>query len=321
MLLRLLVPLVLTTNLFAQESDQEPETIPMPIPDVRTSIDSAHTSASELLNGFASQIDNFFGEEVAEEIVNTTRATVRLDFTDPPNNDFSTTAKLKLRLVLPRSQQRIRLLLDVDEREDEDSVEALAQEDLDRAFSFAFRFMRNATENTRFNVDLGARRFDQRFQTFARLRVSTKFQNDEGWSFNFRNDLREYYSSGYANRTSLDFWHRLNNDKSMIFRSSTNFSWEKIQRGARVDKSFGIYKKLRHKSLLAFEVLAGYNTSPEQDVNYYEGHTARVRYRKNFLRPWFHYEVWPSVSWLTEDDGEPKLGGLVRLEVQFGNFQ
>ncbi len=317
----MLAPVFLSTNLYAQGLDQAPVTLPMPIPDVSSSIDSAHTSASELLNDFASQIDNFFGEEVAEEIVNTTRATVRLDFTDPANDDFSTTAKVKLRLVLPRSQQRIRLLLDVDEREDDDSVEALADEDLDRAFSFAFRFMKNATENTRFNVDLGARRFDQRFQTFSRLRISTKFQNDDGWSFNFKNDLREYYSSGYANRTSFDFWHRLNNDESMIFRSSTNFNWEKIQRGARVDQSFGIYKRLRHKSVLAFEFLAGYNTTPEENFNHYEGHTARVRFRKNFLRPWFHYELWPSVSWLTEEDSEPKLGGLVRLEVQFGNFK
>lgn len=310
----------LMTNLAAREP-REPSSFPIPMPDVTASIDNAHTSASELLNDFASQIDNFFGEEITEDIANDTRATIRLDFTDPANEDFSTTAKLKLRLVLPRSQQRIRLLLDVDEREDEDSIESIADEDLDRAFSLAFRFMRNATEKTRFNVDLGARRFDQRFQTFARLRISTKFDRPDGWSFNFKNDLREYYTSGYTNRTSLDFWHGLSDDNSMIFRSSTSFNWEKIQNGAQVDKSFGVYKKLQRKSLLAFEVLAGYNTSPEAGARHYEGHTARIRYRQNFLRPWFHYELQPSISWLTSEDSEPRLGGLVRLEVQFGKYR
>lgn len=321
LLLGVLLPAVLQTNLFAREPVDDSRTFPMPIPDVRATIDNAHTGASELLNDFASQIDNFFGEEIAEDIANETRATVRLDFSNPPNEAFSTTAKLKLRLVLPRSQQRIRLLLDVDEREDEDAVEALVDEDLDRAFSLAFRFIRNASENTRFNIDLGARRYDSKFQTFARLRVLSKFHRDEGWSFNFKNDLREYYSSGYSNRTSFDFWHALNEDNSMIFRSSTNFNWEKIHSGARIDHSFGIYKNLQRKSLLAFEVLAGYNTSPAEDENHYEGHTARIRYRKNFHRPWFHYELWPSVSWLTEADSDPKLGALIRLEVQFGKYR
>lgn len=315
------MPAVVSTNLFARQPVEDPPTFPMPLPDVRASIDNAHTSASEMLNEFASQIDNVFGEEISDDIVNDTRATVRLDFSNPPNEEFSTTAKFKLRLVLPRSQQRVRLLLDVDEREDDDSVETLVDEDLDRAFSLAFRFIRNASENTRFNIDLGARRFDNRFQSFARLRVTSKFQRDEGWSFKFNNDLREYYSSGYTNNTSFDFWHPLNNDDSMIFRSSTNFNWQNIQNGARIDQSFGIYKNLQKRSLLAFEVLAGYNTSPEEDENYYEGHTARIRFRKNFHRPWFHYELWPSVSWLTGEDSDPELGALVRLEVQFGKYQ
>lgn len=287
----------------------------------KKTIDRAHKGASDLVHEFASQLDNYFGEEVITEEVNDTRATLRLDFSKTGNKDFTTTAKFKLRLVLPRSKQRIRLLLDVDENDDSDSVvETIADDDLDRAFSLAFRFIRNATEKTSFNVDLGARRFDQRFQTFARLRVATKAHNADGWSFNINNDLRQYYSSGYANRTSFVFWHKLTPGNSMILRSSTSFNWQKVQNGARIDQSVGIYKELNQRSLLAFEVLAGYNTSPDTETKHYEGHTARIRYRKNLFRPWFHYELWPSVSWLTEDEGDPKLGGQVRLEVQFGRY-
>lgn len=292
--------------------------------DSEISIDNAHKSASELLNEFASQIDNYFGEEVTTDVVNDTHATVRMDFSDQGDGEFKSTAKLKLRLVLPRSQQRMRLLLDVDEKEDDDdtpTVESLAEDDTNRAFSFAFRFMREISDKTRYNVDLGARRFDQRFQTFARLRVSSKNEKPEGWSFKLNNDLRQYYSSGYANRTSFDFWHSINNDQDTIFRSSTSFNWQKVQSGARIDQSIGIYKKLQQRSLLAFEVLAGYNTSPVDERDHYEGHTARIRYRKNIYRPWLHYEVWPSVSWLAENNGELSLGGLLRMEVQFGKYQ
>ncbi len=320
-----LMLIAFSTMLHAQESNsdinEKPDGIPVPIPNVTASIDSAHENASLMLNKFASQLDNFFGEEDDENIVNESRATLRTDLVDPADGSFSTTAKLKVRLVLPRSQERLRFLLDVDERDDQDSPPTLPEEDLNRDFSFALRFIRNTTERTRFNIDLGARRFDSRFQSFARLRLSTRFRNEEGWSFEFKNDLRQYYSSGYTNRMGLNFWHTLNNDPTMIFRTATNFNWENIQNGARVDQSVGIYKELRHNSLLAFEFLAGYNTRPENDNRHYEGHTVRIRYRKNTFRPWFHYELWPSISWLTENNSQPTFGGLVRFEVQLGEYR
>lgn len=290
---------------------------------VEDSIDNAHKGASDMLHDFASQLDNYFGEEISTTVVNNTKATLRLDLTDPVDGDFETTAKFKLRLVLPRSQQRMRLLLDVDE-EDEDSssaIDTLPDDELDRAFSFAFRFIRNISDRTRFNVDVGARRFEQRFQTFARLRVSTKYNNEEGWSHNINNDLRQYYSSGYANRTSFNFWHNIDQNPSLLFRASTSFNWQKNSSGVQIDQSVGIYKSLRQRSLLAFEVLAGYNTSPDNGANHYGGHTARIRYRKSIFRPWFHYEIWPSVSWFTEDNSGPKFGGLIRTEVQFGKYK
>lgn len=292
-------------------------------PNVEDSIDNVHKSASDMLHDFASQLDNYFGEEVSTNVVNNTKATLRIDFTDPVDGDFETTAKFKLRLVLPRSQQRMRLLLDVDDDEEDSgsAVDTLPDDELDRAFSFAFRFIRNITDKTRFNVDVGARRFEQRFQTFARLRVATKNHNEDGWSYNINNDLRQYYSSGYANRTSFNFWHNIDQNPSLLLRASTSFNWQKSLSGVRIDQSVGIYKNLRQRSLLAFEMLAGYNTSPEDGANHYGGHTARIRYRKSIFRPWFHYEVWPSVSWFTEDNNGPKFGGLIRTEVQFGRFK
>lgn len=289
----------------------------------RTLGDQVHEGASELLNDFASELDSFFAADVSSDIVNPTRATVRLDFSDQPNKSFTTRAKLKLRLVLPRSEQRFRLLLDVDDEDDDSntSVENPTPEETEEAVSFAFRFIRNATTNTRFNVDLGARRFDQRFQTFARLRVSNKALNEDGWSFNLKNDLRFYAVSGYTNRLTFDFWHKIPSNESAIFRSSSSINWENVQDGAQLDQTVGYYNQLKHNSLLAFEVLAGYSTSPEEGESHFDGYTFRMRYRKNIFRPWFHYELWPSISWLTEDDGNPVLGGLIRTEVQFGNLK
>ena len=289
----------------------------------RTFGDQMHQGVSELLNDFASELDSFFAAGVSGERVNPTRATVRLDFSNPPNSSFTTKTKFKLRLVLPRSEQRFRLLLDIDDEDDDSnaSVENPSPEETDEAVSLAFRFIRNATSNTRFNVDVGARRFDQRFQSFARLRVSNKHRSVDGWSFDLKNDLRFYAISGYSNRLTFDFWRTIEFNESAIFRSSSSINWEDIQDGAQIDQTIGYYNQLKHNSLLAIEVLAGYSTSPEEGSSHYDGHTFRIRYRKNIFRPWLHFELWPSVSWLTEDEGGAVLGGLIRTEVQFGRIK
>jgi len=290
---------------------------------VSMAIDGVHRDASNLLNGFASQLDNYFAEENSTDSINKTSATIRLDFADPGDEDFSLKAKLKLRLVLPRSEQRVRLLFDVDEDIDDDtrsSIQTLSESDDDRSLALALQFIRRAREQISFNADLGVRRYEKKFQGFARLRVVAEQDQPAGWSYKISNDLRQYFSSGYLNRISLDFWRSISDPTTTVFRTSTNFEWRKNTAGTEIDQSVGLYRKLNDNSLLALEALAGYNTAPDESNNYYEGHQLRVRYRRNAFRPWFHFEVWPSVSWLKENDNKPKIGGLIRMEVSFGQY-
>ncbi len=309
------------SNLMA-ESDQTPVVVESPT----VAIDSAHKGASKLLNGFASQIDNYFADEIDTDKANDTSATLRVDFADPSHGDISANAKLKLRLVLPRSQRRVRLLLDVDDEDIDDnsrssSAQSLSSTDEDRSLALALRFIRKVREGASVNIDIGARRHEQKFQTFARLRTSAETTSENGWSSKINNDLREYYSTGYWNRLNFDFWRYTREGSSTVFRTSTSFKWQRNHAGARVDQTIGVYKELSRESLLAFEALAGYNTSPaNESESYYEGHQLRLRYRRNAFRPWFHFEVWPSISWLSGEDSDPKIGGLIRTEVRFGKY-
>ena len=293
-------------------------------PDVEFNIDGAHKGASELLNSFASQIDNYFAEDVASDEINSTSATLRLDAANPANGNPSLSAKIKLRLVLPRSEQRVRLLFDVDDEDlDADTrsnVQSLSENTEDQNLALALRFMRTASEKIRFNVDLGARRYDSRFQSFGRLRVRVEDKNPTGWSFGMNNDFRQYYSSGYLNRLRFDFWSNTDQKSSTVFRTSTGFEWKEDTPGAKINQTVGFYSQINPRSLIAFEVLAGYRTSPEDITSHYEGHHFRIRYRRNAFRPWFHFELWPGVSWLTENDHVAELEGLIRMEVQFGQF-
>ena len=229
-----------------------------------------------------------------------------------------------MRLVLPRSEQRIRLLFDVDDDDNGEpgsEVRALSENVEDENLALALRFIREANEKLKFNVDVGARRFDSRIQGFARLRASSEDNRPEGWSYKFSNDLRQFYSSGYVNRTRMDFWKSLTDPESAVFRSSTGFEWRRRTDGANITQTVGIYDQPDPKTLLAFEALAAYRTSPDPGDSHYEGHQFRVRYRRNAFRPWFHYEFWPGVAWLTENNMSPKLTALFRVEVGFGQLK
>ncbi len=308
-----------SSDLYAQSIDDSLSTA---VESAEEAIDEAHKEASELLNIFASQLDNYFAEDIDVNKTNDTSATIQLDFSDPGDNNFSIKGKLKLRLVLPRSQRRVRLLLDVDDEDNEDNnrlSSSLPSTEEDRNLSLALRFIRKARAGASFNVDIGARRHDSKFQGFARLRASLESQNEEGWSSKVNNDYRQFYSSGYWNRLSFDFWQNILKDSDMVFRTSTSFKWENTDPGGRIDQTLGLYKELKEGSFLALEGLAGYNTSPEDNAEeYYDGHELRLRYRRKAFRPWFHFEVWPSLYW-SDFNADPKFGALIRTEVRFGH--
>lgn len=291
--------------------------------DVRDAIDAMHAGAGNLLNGFASQIDRYFAEDVIPKKINDTTATVRFDASDSGTGDLSARTRLKLRLVLPRTEQRLRLLLDVDDEDSNDdtrsTVEELSDPEEDRDLSLALRFIRQIRTDTEFKADIGARRFEQRLQSFVRLRVDSELEREDGWSFKFINDLRFFQTSSYVNRLSFDFWRPLGRESLNIFRTSTSFDWRRSINGARIDQTIGVYRELKYGSLLAFEALTGLNTSTNGDIeNHFDGLQLQIRYRKNLFRPWFHFEVWPGINFLPENDNEPQFSGLLRVEVQLG---
>ena len=291
--------------------------------EIKFNVDTAHKEASDILNVFASQIDSFFAEEVASDRINKTKATLRFDLANDANDDFQFKAKFKVRLVLPRSEQRLRLLLDVDDDSDDEnrsSVQSLAESAEEQNVALALRFLREANERINYNIDLGARRFESTFQGFARLKASLKENNDEGWSYKIENNLRQFFSSGYVNELRFDLWRNVRPQSSTVFRASTSFDWRKSIPGASIGQTFGVYKQLSSKSLIAYELLAAYRTSPDELQSHYEGHRFRVRYRRQAFRPWFHFELWPGVSWLTEQNNDAKLEGLVRAEIGIGKF-
>ncbi len=291
-------------------------------------VDGVQQQASERFNRFVIQLDDFFSADEAPGEVNKSWARLRLDTIENSQQDLNFKASVKLRIVLPRAQQRFRLLLSSDDDGQSDSdggasdVNSVSgNQSEDRNVSLALRFIRTARKSSSLNFDLGVRARDQKVQLFARISATNRQELGSGWTSRISNDWFHYSSSGYENKLRFDFRRQLFVRGAVFFRTSTGFNWRKGRKGAGIGETLGVYSELSPTSALAVEALASYSTALNgENLRRYEGAELRLRFRQNIWRPWFFYEVWPTIYWPSTNDYEPVYGGLIRIEVVIGQL-
>lgn len=287
-------------------------------------VDDVQADASRHFNDFIVQVDDFFGSGSEGEFENRSWARIRLKASQPGDEDLKVGGTVKLRVILPRAEQRFRLLLS---SEDEDStvrdpgnVGRLASEDDE--VSLALRFIRSARSNSSTNFDLGVRQRDDAIQVFGRINANVQGEMARYWYGKASNSYFYYSKSGYENRLRFEARRMLLEKKWLFFSGSTGFDWEKGLKGASISQGLGIYAEISKRKQVALEALAGYATSlNEGNGARFRGTEVRIRWRHNIWRPWFFYEVWPSVSWPSSNDYERAYGGLIRIEVVIGSVK
>lgn len=324
----LLVMHCLFTDVNAAEKETESAVDEKPgvLSDVTTIVDETHGKVSDRFTSFVVQIDDFIGSGESEQNRNSSWARIRLDTIKPAGEKAKLAARVKLRVVLPQSQQRFRLLLsteddDVDaSNSDAAQREQIASQD-NNDVALALRFVRTAAERFSLNYDLGARYRDDKAQIFGRLNIAYRRDSILGFTNEFSNNFTYFSASGYENRFGLESRRLFFNRESLYFRNSFDISWRKGEKGAGIGETIGFYADLSKRKALALEGITGYSTALNPGVtDRYRGVELRLRYRHNIWRPWFFYEIWPSVSWSSSNNYERAYGGLVRFEVTLGQI-
>lgn len=293
---------------------------------VGSRIDETHGKVSGRFSAFIVQVDDFIGSGEGQEDLNTSWARFRLDTIKPGGEKVKLAARVKLRIVLPQSQQRFRLLLSTDDGDtsasntDAAQRERIAAEDNNNV-ALALRFVRTAKEKTSLNYDIGARYRDDKAQLFGRLNVAYRRDSVLGFKTELSNTFTYYSASGYENRTRLESRRLFFDRETLYFRNSVDVSWQKGKKGAGIGETMGFYADLGKRRAIALEGITGYATSLNEGVtDNYLGVELRLRYRQSVWRPWFYYEIWPSVSWSSSNDYEQAYGGLFRVEVTLGKI-
>ncbi|MEE9319169.1 MAG: hypothetical protein V3U76_01870 [Granulosicoccus sp.] len=306
------------------ETDQSPtERAVRAFKNVGVYVDDAQQRASRNFNDFVLQVDDFFGSSSSSAIDNKSWARIRLDLSKPGDEKVKLGGTVKLRIVLPRTEKRFRLLLSTEDEDSTVSDADIAQparvaNKSDQSVSLALRFIRTARDNASLNFDLGVRQRDGAVQTFGRINGTIEGEQGE-WYGRFSNNYYYYSKSGFQNKIQVEARRTLLGKPSLFFRSSTGFEWIKGSKGASISETLGVYAEISPRKAVAVEALAGYATALNGDSgSRYRGTELRFRWRHSVWRPWFFYEVWPSVSWPASNGYDRAYGGLFRVEFIIG---
>lgn len=293
---------------------------------VESVVDDTHDKISDRFSSFVVQIDDFIGAGDRAEKLNTSWVRVRVDAVKPGDEKTKLRAKVKLRLVLPQSQKRFRLLLSTDDGEGQGSNSDVAKReqsdsDGDNGVAFALRFIRSAQKQFSLNYDVGARYREDKAQLFGRLNIAYRRESSFNFNHEFSNTFTYYSVSGFENRVRVDSRRLIFGRDNLHFRNSTVFDVREGNKGVGIGETIGVYADLSKRKALAFEGITGYATAlNDGETERFQGVELRMRFRHSIWRPWFFYEIWPSVSWPSSNNFEKAYGGLVRLEVTLGNI-
>lgn len=285
--------------------------------------DNAQRATTDRFNRFVLSIDGFFGGAESTGEANRSWGRLRLDGIDPDDDSFRMRGRLKLRVVLPRSKRRLRLLLstedeDLDTNRSSSSVDGEADE---QNVALALRFVRSLSDQISLKFDVGARVRDSKAQIFGRVSASNFQVLRWGVEQKISNNFFLFSSSGYRNRFNYDIRRPLQRAANVFLRSSTTLEGRKGVRGIAINETLGLYADLNSHTAVAFEGLFNWVSSEDDEVNEnFLGSEFRVRFRQNIWRPWFYYEIWPSVSFPASSNYEREFGGRVRVEMSFGQY-
>ena len=284
--------------------------------------ETAQRFTSNRFNRFVVQIDDFFGGAESAETENSSWGRIRLGTLKPAGENLEFKGRLKVKVVLPQAEQRLRLLFSTEDTDVTGSERRGAVDnEADQDAALALRFVRSLSDRLRLKFDIGARSRDSEVQIFGRISASNSNELPWGWEYRISNNFFLFSASGFENRFRVDLRKVINEEGNLFFRSSTSIEARNGFRGASVDEVVGVYADVNSQTAVAFEGLFSFLTSRDDEFDTrYLGSEFRIRYRRNVWRPWFYYEVWPTLSILASTDREVELGGLLRVEILFGQY-
>jgi len=284
--------------------------------------DEMHQQVSQRLSDFVGQIDGFFGDDLKLEQANESWARVRIDGVALENESPEVRASIKFKLVLPSTENRFRLLLSTEDEDigdlDAPPVSSTMPNRDSGNVSLALRFLRNIRQDSGVRFDMGARIRDGEGQIFGRIGAFIRRPVDNNWEATLSNNAIYYSRSGFEDTLTLKLERFIGRENKQVVLATTQFTWREGNSGAGITEKLGWYRELSDKASVAVEFQVNVLTAPESGQKRLRSGKLSFRLRQNIWRPWFFYELEPSISWPADEQFAGLYGGLIRVEVNFG---
>lgn len=280
------------------------------------SADEFHALWSERVLESAKWLDSVLGDERALAEDETSSANIRLISFIEERKGLDVDAKVKARLVLPRSERRLQLVMAGDDEEQGDNSPVEQFEDPanleDTTGGVGMQYFLRNTERNNFRVEAGLRLKDFEPNVYVGLRLRHIVLFDP-WSMRLRENVRRYTIEGVESHTTVDLERLVS--ENQFFRSTTGGSWYEERVGFYYFQQFALHHFLNKNALVSGEWSNSFSTRPN---NVLDETVLRVSYTRLLERKWVSVEIAPQVAFRRAIDYQPAWGLTLRMEFFFG---
>ncbi len=273
--------------------------------------DRVQQSISESLNGAARWVDSFFDDEryIAEDATTKLRLRQSLFLEHGESPEHKTRVGLSLRV--PRTKKRLRLFVGSDE-ETSKTPDTLFDriESRDDQSAAGVQFFAKSTARQNLSLTTGVKLDSLELFVGPRYRFTVLLDD---WQLRFTQRLRWFTRKGWESTTRFDFEHLLND--RLFFRHTVEGRWREKDDGYQYEIRPSLIQQLHSRKAIEYQWNTLFKTRPNHRL---ESSVLRMRYRRNFFRPWLFYEVNPQLAVRNDEDFRPKLGITLQVEIVFG---
>ncbi len=277
-----------------------------------------------MIDAAVRRFDAFFlteAQETFEEDRNRLRLRLDTDYIEHHGWEFS--PRVKVNFHLPGLGERVRLVVNDAGGDEEDEGVELEDDEND----VALRWVARKGKKTGISVDGGVSFRGGEVDPFVRVNTSYKYRISENWRGQATNRL--YYLARNGWRDDLRIYFNRPIGERFLFRSRSRLEYfEDKDSNPQLEQKFSLFHNISDRSAIAYEAIWRQDTAEDSIYDdeeiligprdKYQQVKLRIRYRRNFWRPWMFVEFWPVVGWVEERDWDTVLGARMRLEINFG---
>lgn len=277
----------------------------------RYAADRMQRGISENINSAAQWIDSFFDDEryIAEDATTKIRLGQSLFLEHSNGTEHKT--RVNLSIDIPRTKNRLRVFVASEDDTDKTPDTLFNRvESSEEASAAGVQFFAKATDKKNLSLTTGIKLDSVEFFIGPRYRRNINLDN---WLLRFTQRVRWFSSKGWEATTRFDFERLIS--KKLFFRHTLDGRWREEDEGYRYEIRPTLIQQLKTKKAIEYQWNTLFKTRPNHRL---DSSVLRVRYRRNFFRKWFFYEINPQLAFRNDEDFEPKAGITFQLEVVFG---